>query len=160
VAYGYPSEAKEVAETTKRVPAMIKFFSEKTGVKYSYPKYSQAMVEDFGGGMENISATTQIEEMIHDERELLDEDSDSLQSHELAHQWFGDYVTCRDWGSIWLNESFATYMQAMWDEKLKGHDEFLYSDVRSNHDQVLGTWNGGNRRPSVTKYYDKQEAIF
>ena len=78
---------------------MIKFFSEKTGVKYPYPKYSQTMVEDFGGGMENISATTQIEEMIHDERELLDEDSDSLQSHELAHQWFGDYVTCRDWAT-------------------------------------------------------------
>jgi aminopeptidase N len=36
--------------------------------------------------------------MIHDERELLDVDSESLQSHELAHQWFGDYVTCRDWG--------------------------------------------------------------
>ena len=82
----------------------------------------------------NISATTQIEEMIHDDRELLDSDSESLQSHELAHQWFGDYVTCRDWGQIWLNESFATYMQAMWDEKFKGHDEFLYSDVRSNQD--------------------------
>ena len=93
-------------------------------MKYPYPKYSQAFVEDFGGGMENISATTQIEEMIHDERELLDSDSESLQSHELAHQWFGDYVTCRDWGQIWLNESFATYMQAMWTEKLKGHENF------------------------------------
>ena len=77
--------------------------------------------------MENISATTQIEEMIHDDREMLDGDSESLQSHELGHQWFGDYVTCRDWGQIWLNESFATYMQAMWDEKFKGHDEFLYT---------------------------------
>jgi aminopeptidase N len=110
--------------------------------------------------MENISATTQIEEMIHDERELLDTDSESLQSHELAHQWFGDYVTCRDWGQIWLNESFATYMQTLWTEKLKGHEEFLYTDIRGNHDQVLGSWEQGNRRPIVTKYYADKDAIF
>ena len=158
--FGYVNEKKEVALTTKNLPATINFFSEITGVKYPYPKYSQAFVEDFGGGMENISATTQIEEMIHDDRELLDGDSESLQSHELGHQWFGDYVTCRDWGQIWLNESFATYMQAMWDEKFKGEDEFLYSDIRSNHDQVLATWNQGNRRPIVTKYYADKDAMF
>jgi aminopeptidase N len=158
--YGYPNEVKEVAATTKNLPATINFFSQITGVKYPYAKYSQAFVEDFGGGMENISATTQIEEMIHDDRELLDDDSESLQSHELAHQWFGDYVTCRDWGQIWLNESFATYMQAMWTEKLKGHEEFLYSDIRSNHDQVLASWNQGNRRPIVTKYYADKDAMF
>ncbi|MEP6947540.1 MAG: hypothetical protein ABJA02_16595, partial [Acidobacteriota bacterium] len=59
--YGYPNETKEVAATTKNLPATIKFFSDVTGVRYAYPKYSQAFVEDFGGGMENISATTQIE---------------------------------------------------------------------------------------------------
>ncbi len=158
--YGYSNETKEVAATTKNLPATMKFFSEITGVKYPYPKYSQAFVEDFGGGMENISATTQIREMIHDERELLDTDSESLQSHELAHQWFGDYVTCRDWGQIWLNESFATYMQAMWDEKLKGHEEFLYSDIRNNQNTVLGSWRQGNRRPIVTKYYADKDAMF
>ncbi len=158
--YGYVKEKKEVAATVKNLPSTIRFFSEVTGVKYPYPKYSQAFVEDFGGGMENISATTQIEEMIHDERELLDGDSESLQSHELAHQWFGDYVTCRDWGQIWLNESFATYMQAMWDEKLKGHEEFLYADIRKNHDDVLGSWAQGQRRPIVTKYYANKDAMF
>ncbi|HUR97321.1 MAG TPA: M1 family aminopeptidase [Pyrinomonadaceae bacterium] len=158
--YGYPDETKEVAATVKNLPATIKFFGDITGVKYPYAKYSQAFVEDFGGGMENISATTQIEEMIHDERELIDTDSEGLQSHELAHQWFGDYVTCRDWGQIWLNESFATYMQAMWTEKLKGHEEFLYADVRGNHDSVLGSWNGGQRRPIVTKYYANKDALF
>jgi aminopeptidase N len=158
--YGYPDEVKEVAATTKNLPATINFFGEITGVKYPYPKYSQTFVEDFGGGMENISATTQIEEMIHDDRELLDGDSESLQSHELAHQWFGDYVTCRDWGQIWLNESFATYMQAMWTEKFKGEDEFLYTDIKGNHDTVINTWNRGQRRPIVTKYYADKDAIF
>jgi len=158
--FGYVNETREVAATVKRLPEMIRFFSEKTGVKYPYPKYAQTMVEDFGGGMENISATTQIEEMIHDERELLDEDSDSLQAHELAHQWFGDYVTCRDWSQIWLNESFATYLDALFAEHSKGHDEFLYGNVRENQLQYLNAWNGGNRRPIVTKYYANKDALF
>jgi aminopeptidase N len=158
--YVYKDEYAAGAATTKNLPATVKFFSEKTGIKYPYPKYSQTMVEDFGGGMENISATTQIREMIRDERELLDGDSEGLQSHELAHQWFGDYVTCRDWGQIWLNESFATYFQALWDEELKGHDEFLYSDILSNQNQYFGAWNQGIRRPIVTKFFKDKDAIF
>lgn len=158
--FGYTNETKEVAATVKNLPDMVKFFSEKTGIRYPYPKYSQVFVEDFGGGMENISATTQIEEMIHDERTLLDEDSDSLQAHELAHQWFGNLVTCRDWGQIWLNESFATYLDALYTEHSKGHDEFLYSNVRDNQTQYYNTWNSGNRRPIVTKNYANKDAMF
>jgi aminopeptidase N len=158
--YVYKNEFDAGAATTKNLPATVKFFSEKTGVKYPYPKYAQTMVEDFGGGMENISATTQITEMIHDSRELLDGDSESLQSHELAHQWFGDYVTCRDWGQIWLNESFATYFQALWDEEFKGKDTFLFEDVVNNQNQYLATWRQGNRRPIVTKFYADKDALF
>ncbi|HVE58088.1 MAG TPA: M1 family aminopeptidase, partial [Pyrinomonadaceae bacterium] len=158
--YLFPNEAKDGAPSVKKLPEMVKFFSEKTGVKYPYVKYAQTMAEGFGGGMENISATTMTPTMIHDQRELLDFDSESLQSHELAHQWFGDYVTCREWSEIWLNESFATYMQALWDENSKGHDYFLYSDVRSNQQGYLNTWNQGTRRPIVTKYYTNADALF
>jgi aminopeptidase N len=158
--YIFPNELKEGAVSVKNLPAMVKFFSEKTGVKYAYPKYAQTAAEGFGGGMENISATTMTPSMIHDERELIDGDSESLQSHELAHQWFGDYVTCREWSEVWLNESFATYMQALWDENSKGHDYFLYADVLSNQQSYLNTWNQGNRRPVVTKYYTNADALF
>jgi aminopeptidase N len=158
--YGYVNESKEVAETVKRLPDTINFFSKMTGVKYPYAKYSQTFVEDFGGGMENISATTQIIEMIKDSREMLDEDSDSLQAHELAHQWFGDYVTCRDWGQIWLNESFATYFDNLYEEYSKGHDEFLINTVRSNQNAYYSTWKQGNRRPIVTKFYANKDAMF
>ena len=75
---------------------MVKFFSEKTGLKYPYAKYAQTTAHDFGGGMENISATTQTDNMIHDARTELDSNTDGLQAHELAHQWFGDYVTCTE----------------------------------------------------------------
>ena len=158
--YLYPNEAKEGAVSVEKLPEMVKFYSELTGVKYPYVKYAQTMAEGFGGGMENITATTMTPTMIHDRRTLLDFDSESLQSHELAHQWFGDYVTCREWSEIWLNESFATYMQALWDEHSKGRDYFLYADVRSNQNQYFQAWNQGSRRPIVTKYYPNADALF
>ena len=158
--YVYPNEFEEGKVTASRLPEMVKFFSEKTGLKYPYAKYAQTMARDFGGGMENISATTQTDNMIHDARTELDDTSDGLESHELAHQWFGDYLTCRTWADIWLNESFATYFQAMWDEHSLGHDDFLYSDVKSNQDQYLAAWNRGQRRPIVTKHYANPDAVF
>ncbi len=160
ITYLYPNEAKDGAPSVAKLPAMMKFFSEKLGLKYPYVKYAQTMAEGFGGGMENITATTMTPTMIHDERELLDLDSEDLQSHELAHQWFGDYVTCREWSEIWLNESFATYLEALWRERSKGHDDFLYSDILSNQQAYFNTWRNGNRRPIVTKNYTNPDALF
>jgi aminopeptidase N len=156
----YPNEIEEGKVTTARLTEMVKFFSEKTGLKYPYAKYAQTTAHDFGGGMENISATTQTDNMIHDARTELDSNTDGLQSHELAHQWFGDYVTCRDWSDIWLNESFATYFQAMWDEHKLGGDDFLYSDVKANQDAYLAAWKQGNRHPVVTKNYATPDSVF
>src|SRR5215813_9491531 len=158
--YVYPQEVKEGKLTTARLPEMVKFFSEKTGVKYPYAKYAQTTVRDFGGGMENISATTQTDNMIRDARTELDSTADSLESHELAHQWFGDFITCRTWSDIWLNESFATYFQAMWDEHQLGRDDFLYLDVKGNQDQYYQTWARGQRHPIVTKNYADPDSVF
>ncbi len=156
----YPGEIEEGKVTAARLTEMVKFFSEKTGLKYPYAKYAQTTVRDFGGGMENITATTQTDNMIHDARTELDSNTDGLQAHELAHQWFGDYVTCRDWSDIWLNESFATYFQAMWDEHKLGGDDFLYSDVKANQDAYLNVWKQGIRRPIVTKNYANPDSVF
>ena len=160
ITYVYPNELEAGKLTAARLPEMVKFFSEKTGLKYPYDKYAQTVTRDFGGGMENISATTQTDNMVHDARTELDRDQDGLQSHELAHQWFGDYVTCRYWSDIWLNESFATYFQAMWDEHRLGRDEFLYRDVKSNEDAYYNTWAQGNRRPIVTNNFTNKDAVF
>ncbi len=158
--YVYPNEVEEGKVTAARLPEMVKFFSEKTGVKYPYAKYAQTMTRDFGGGMENITATTQTDQMIHDRRTTLDRDWDGLQAHELAHQWFGDYVTARTWADIWLNESFATYFQAMWDEHRLGRAAFLYLDVKGNQDAYMGSWRQNYRRPIVTSNYTNKDTIF
>lgn len=158
--YVYKPWLEEGKITAKNLPAMVKFFSEKLNFKYPYVKYAQTTGNTFNGGMENITATTQTDNLIVDARTILDNDPDSLQAHELAHQWFGDYVTCRDWSEIWLNESFATYMEGLWQLESKGKDYFLLNDVKSNQDAYLGTWKQGNRRPIVTKNYLNPDAVF
>ena len=73
--------------------------------------------------MENTSATTLTDQTLLDERAALDHDVDGLVSHELAHQWWGDLLTCREWSEAWLNEGFATYFEYVWREHAKGRDE-------------------------------------
>ena len=160
ISYVYPNEVEQGKVSFARIADMVRFFSEKTGVRYPYAKYAQTIVRDFGGGMENISATTLTDTAVHDARTELDQTSDGLISHELAHQWFGDYVTCRSWSDIWLNESFATYFEAMWTEHRLGRDEFLYSEVKGNQEAYYEAWRRGLRRPIVTKHYNNPDDLF
>ncbi len=112
-----------------RTPQMMELFSKKLGVDYPWEKYAQVMVDDFvAGGMENSSATTNTSaSLVHP---LLAPEystgQDPLISHELGHQWFGDLVTCKDWGNIWLNEGFATFLETVWSENYFPKDQSEY----------------------------------
>ena len=106
-------------------PRMIDFFNKKIGQPYPYNKYAQVVVPEFtNGGMENITATTLNDFILADETAYLELDSDGLVAHELAHQWFGDLVTCQNWPHVWLNEGFASYFDALYTEFDKGDDAF------------------------------------
>jgi len=139
---------------------MMKFFEEYTGVKYPYNKYAQTTVEDFiYGGMENTSATTLTMDTLHDKKAHLDFTSDHLVSHELAHQWFGDLVTCRDWQHIWLNESFATYFEALSWLHSKGEDEFNYY-IMQLAEEYFDEASKRYKRPIVTNVYKHPDDLF
>ncbi len=134
-----------------KTPQMMAFFSDYTGVEYPYNKYAQTVVEIYTGAMEHTSCTTHSFMLLMDERAALDIDLVPVVAHELAHQWFGDLVTCRDWPNGWLNEGFATYFEKLWGEHDQGTDYFKYSMLGDKR-RYLGE-DSQYRRPIVYNVY-------
>lgn len=158
--YVPPENAHDAKRTFDRTTDMVEFFEGYLGTKYPFAKYSQVCVQDFVyGGMENSSCTTLTQDTLHDKKAHVDFSSDYLVSHELAHQWFGDLVTCRDWQHVWLNEGFATYCEALYWEKSRGADEFLHY-VMQNAEDYFEEANSRYTRSIVTKVYKHPDELF
>lgn len=142
-----------------KTAAAMRIFSEKTGVRYPYARYAQVAVAEYPGGMEHTTATTQTDACLIDARAFEDHDLDTLVAHELAHQWFGDLVTCAEWPHAWLNEGFATYSEVVFLEADRGHDEALY-ELLLNRRVYLDEDAGRYRRPIVCRTYTDPWTIF
>ncbi|HXU65406.1 MAG TPA: M1 family aminopeptidase [Polyangia bacterium] len=154
-----PGREEDGRRSFARTGAMIDHFSEKIGVPYPHARYSQITVPEFiFGGMENTTATTLTDLVLLDERAALDHDIDGLVSHELAHQWWGDLLTCREWSEGWLNEGFATYFEYVWREQAKGRDEADH-ELLADTDGYLNE-AGKYQRPVVCRQYDEPIHLF
>ncbi|MBD3189702.1 MAG: hypothetical protein GF308_03620 [Candidatus Heimdallarchaeota archaeon] len=153
-------DKKTVYRSFGKTPAMIKFFNEKLGVKYPWAKYGQVAVSNFiMGGMENISVTTQTDRTFHDEKTHKDYTSDGLVSHELAHQWGGDLITCKSWTHAWLNEGWATQMQNEWKKHDLGEDEYLYEQL-GKKEAYFKEDKKEYRRPLVQRKWEAGVDVF
>ncbi|HLP16195.1 MAG TPA: M1 family aminopeptidase [Bacteroidota bacterium] len=92
------------------VPRMLEVYSSMFG-QYPFIKEKYGQVEfGWGGGMEHQTLTSLGSRAF----------TEGTIAHELAHQWFGDMITCRTWGDLWLNEGFAQYCEALWRERQYG----------------------------------------
>ena len=115
-------------------PDMITFFGRAVGVPYPYEKYDQVVVANYiFGGMENVSATTLTDATLHSAGADEDYPSQALVAHELGQEWFGDFVQGHDWANIWLNEGFATYMEALYTQYHEGNDAFRVEMMDDQH---------------------------
>jgi len=149
--------AERIPRNFGTTPAMLTALSDYLEFPYPYEKYAQVAVDEFMfGGMENISATTLNAASLRDATAYDEGRMDDLVAHELAHQWFGDMITCRDWSHIWLNEGFATYGEVLVTEALDGWEE---ATIRSL-DALDGYLGSGERRAIVERRYEIAMDLF
>lgn len=120
-----------------RTPRMLQIFSELFG-QYPFIKEKYGHVEfGWGGGMEHQTITSLGTYAF----------SESTIAHELAHQWFGDMITCRTWPDLWLNEGFATYCEALYREQ-----EYGFSSYSSRMIGIAGTAKSSAKNAVGTLY--------
>jgi aminopeptidase N len=155
---------KEYAPVARKIfgltPEMIACYSKLTGVDYPWAKYAQITGHDYvSGAMENTTTTLHSDAAQQDARELLDGNRwEDVVSHELFHQWFGDYVTTESWSNITLNESFADYGETLWREYKYGKDEGD-EHIFGNRQSYLS--NPGNAKKDLVRfYYSDKEDVF
>ncbi len=137
--YVYPGTEGIVQFAFAKTGKMMALDEELLGVKFPYNKYDQTVVAEFQfGGMENITATTMADTEIYaaGEKGVRLAATEVLVAHELAHSWFGDLVTCKNWANLWLNEGFATFFESVYLEREYGRDAYL-NDLQNNANQYF-----------------------
>lgn len=159
VSYVPPNLVEEGKRAFAGTAEMVGFFSRLTGYRYPFQKFAQSVVADFPyGGMENITAVTNTIGCLAHEDDVPFNDAQGLVLHELAHQWFGDVVTCRDWRHIWLNEGFATLLPALYVREKKGREAFDL--VRADLLEGAISAAEGNPRALAPSSYETPISVF
>jgi aminopeptidase N len=155
-----PSESAVAANSFAPTKEAMAFFEEEIGVPYPWAKYYQVCVTDFMfGGMENTTLTTLTENTLFSKESENIHNSESLVAHELAHQWFGDLVTCKDWSHAWLNEGFATYYAHLFDAHKNGRESMLY-DLYQTARSITQRDANSDTKGLVHRRYDNPMEIF
>lgn len=155
----YPEDVEDARWIFEKTPRMIAFYSDLFDYPYPWAKYDQVTTPHVGGGAEATSATILGDGVIHDRRAEQDFSWERIIAHEIAHQWWGDLITLREWSHTWLNESFGTYSDYLWTRWEKGEDEGAW-DLLGKKNQYLREARTRYLRPIVFDRYDRPHDNF
>ena len=124
----YEPENKDKVEATYRYSKQIfDFFESEIGIPFPWQDYKQVPVRDFlYAGMENTTATIFSNQFITDDTGFIDRNYVNVNAHELAHQWFGNFVTATSSEHHWLQEGFATFYALLAEREVFGEDYYYY----------------------------------
>jgi aminopeptidase N len=150
----YPEDAEDARWIFAKTPRIIEFYGELFDYPYPWAKYAQVTTPHVGGGAEATSATILGDGVIHDRRAEQDFSWERIIAHEIAHQWWGDLITLREWSHTWMNESFGTYSDYLWTRHEWGEDEGAW-DLLGKKNQYLREANTRYMRPIVFNRYDQ-----
>ncbi len=114
----HPDREKGIATFEAPTRRAIEFYSARIGA-YPYEKLASVQAAGLTGGTEHASA------IFYGERSVTARPATRLVAHEIAHQWFGNSVTEKDWDDVWLSEGFATYFTLLFTEHDQGRDAFV-----------------------------------
>ncbi len=128
--YVFPEQADYLPGPFERAGDIVEFFS-RTVAPFPYEKLAHLQSSTRYGGMENASAIFYADDVFRRHRVTY-----GLIAHETAHQWFGDAVTPRSWGHLWLSEGFASYFEKLWMEKSEGEAAFR-TGMRELRDEIV-----------------------
>ncbi|MBK7094012.1 MAG: M1 family metallopeptidase [Saprospiraceae bacterium] len=127
----YPDQEDRVETTYKYTENMFDFFEQELGCPYPWVLYREAPVADYlYGAMETTTSTIFGDYMFVDDRAWWMRNYVNVNAHELAHQWFGNYITHVPHSDVWLTESFATYYAKLFEKNMYGED--FYQKDRNN----------------------------
>ncbi|MEE9168829.1 MAG: M1 family metallopeptidase [bacterium] len=173
LAYWVPrGRLSEGAYAFRNTTRMVEFFSERFSYRYPWDKYDQIAVPDYAiGAMEHTGVTGHRANVLTDENAPLEFNptfadyfdnwtGEAIISHELAHHWFGDLVTCGNLSYIWLNESFASYLMMLWDEESLGRDRLLFDVDLAKKRYFDYVHNQHIIRPLEYHYFDDGNTIY
>ena len=127
IVYSQPKDTANSKFAYKKLPVMVHFLENIFG---DYPFEKVGYANTVLGAMEHQTLVSLPISVVNNIA-LRKDTVASIILHELSHQWFGDLVTCRDFGDAWLNEGFATFCESMWNEYLYGQDRYL--TIQSNN---------------------------
>jgi aminopeptidase N len=159
--YTYRGRESTARKAYQRTADIMRVFEELTGVDYPFNKYDQTIVAKFPfGGMENITATTLADsELFYVDLGLSDLVLDLI-VHELAHSWFGNLVTCKNWAELWLNEGWATFLEAVYREKAFGRQQYLEKIRSDSATFLIDEMTNRKRHALYNERADRVEELF